>query len=130
MNLTKKLYHLSVLTMIIFSLSGCFNKTLEPHEVQKAEKITINGTSYLPEYNGLDSYLLSEEELVLGNEEHWYIHNEKLYLFADEDTKESWFENITLITEAANKHWEVVTAPTEEEKFEDMTDAFMNGASY
>ena len=129
MNLTKKLLHTALLTGLLINLSGCFNKTLEPSEITKAEEVSINGTNYVPEFNGLDAYYLSEEELVLGKQDTWYIHNEKLYLFVDEDSKEKWFSHINIMLTSANVQWELLNAPTEEEEFEDMTDAFMNGTA-
>lgn len=129
MNLTKKLLYTALLTSIIFSLSGCFYKTLEPSELTKANEVSINGTAYVPEFDGLDAYLLTQEDLVLGKKENWYIHNKKLYLFVDEDTKENWFVHMDMMIEAGEKQWEITNAPTEKEKFEDITDAFMNGTS-
>lgn len=129
MNLTKKLLYTALLTGVIFNLSGCSYKTLDPEELTKANEISINEKSYIPEYDGLDAYLLSDEELVLGTKEHWYIHNEKLYLFVDADTKEKWFTNMDLMMKLNETQWALLNVPTEEEEFEDMTDAFMNGTS-
>jgi len=130
MNLTKKLLHTALLTSIIFSLSGCFHASLEPDELTKAKEVSINGATYVPEFDGLDPYLLAQEELVLGKKENWYIHNKKLYLFVDKESKENWFVHMDIVQLAAIKQWEVISAPTEEEKFEDMTDAFNNGTSF
>ena len=113
MNLTKKLLHTALLASMTFNLTGCFYKTLEPNELTKAKEISINGTNYVPEFNGLDAYLLVQEELVLGNQENWYIHNKKLYLFVDKDTKQEWFVDMSMMIEAGNKQWEKVNAPTE-----------------
>lgn len=129
MNLTKKLLHTALLTSIIFNLTGCFYKTLEPNELTKAKEISINGTNYLPEFNGLDAFYLGQEELVLGKEENWYIHNKKLYLFVDEDTKQQWFVQMPMMIEAGTKQWEKFNTPTDE-KFEDINDTFMNGNSH
>ncbi|PHR57329.1 MAG: hypothetical protein COA44_06415 [Arcobacter sp.] len=130
MNITKKLLHASLLTSIIFNLSGCFYKTLAPSEVKKAKEISIKGVNYTPEFNGLDAYYLAKEELVLGSEDSWYIHNEKLYIFKDASSKEEWFRHMSMMNKKATKQWKKLNAPREEEKFEDMTDAFMNGTSY
>ncbi|HIC44452.1 MAG TPA: hypothetical protein EYO73_09295 [Sulfurimonas sp.] len=130
MNLTKKLLHASLLTSLLFTLSGCFNKTIEPRELTKVKEISIKGTSYIPEYKGLDPYLLADDEVVLGNKEIWYIHNEKLYLFADEDNKEQWFSSIRITNELATKKLKIITGPTEEEVFEDISDTFMNGSAH
>jgi len=115
MNLTKKLLHTALLTSIIFTQSGCLYKTLEPNELTKANEVSINGNSYIPEYDGLDPYLLSQEDLVLGKKENWYVHNKKLYLFLDEETKEKWFIHMDIMILAADKQWEKLSSPTEED---------------
>ena len=86
--------------------------------------------TYIPQFGGFCAYELADEKLVKSNPEFWYIHDKKLYLFSDEDAKDEWFKNISLMLPLSQAHWALINKPTEEEEFEDISDAFMNGATY
>jgi len=81
--------------------------------------------AYIPQFGGFCAYELADENLVLSNPEFWYIHNKKLYLFSDEDAKNEWFENISLILPQAQSQWDLLKNPSEEEEFEEVDDTFM-----
>jgi len=129
MKLTKKLLQTTLLSTMILIFAACSAKTIEPKDIEKPHEINIQGTLYIPEFKGLDPYYLSEKELVRGNEENWYIHNKKLYIFESEESKEKWFSQISSINTLALTYWELINKPSEEEEFEDMTNAFMNGTA-
>jgi len=115
MNLTKKLFKSSFFVLVLFTLTACSYKSIEPSELQKAESISINGISYTPEYDSLDAYLLADEELVLGKQAFWYIHNNKLYLFNNETHKKKWFSQMSSMLEAANAQYALTHANSAQE---------------
>lgn len=84
---------------------------------------------YVPAFGGFCAYELAEGELVLSDPEYWYIHNDRLYLFKDEDSKQEWFRDIDNMLLKAEENWNLLTKPVEEEKFEEIGDSFMNAST-
>jgi len=84
--------------------------------------------SYIPSFGGFCAYNLAEGDLVLSDPRYWYINDNKLYLFEDEDAKKEWFRKIDSMTSKAEEAWKLLN-PVHEEKFEEIGDSFMNAAS-
>ena len=74
--------------------------------------------AYIPQLGGFCAYRLADEKLVLSDPKVWYIHNEKLYLFSDEEAKTKWYMNLKMMIEKGEKEWEAVMNPADEVKKE------------
>jgi len=72
-----------------------------------------NPTAYIPEFSGFCAYELVEGDLVISDPEFWYIHNDKLYLFENEDNKQEWFRKIDSMLLKGVKAWSLVLHPLE-----------------
>jgi YHS domain-containing protein len=84
--------------------------------------------AYIPAFGGFCAYELAEGDFVLSDPEQWYIHNNRLYLFKDEDAKAEWFRAIDSMLLKAQETWKLLTQPVEEEKFEEIGESFMNAS--
>ncbi len=63
---------------------------------------------YLPKYNGYCAYELADGDLQDSDPQFWQIHNKELYLFSDEDAKEDWFREISLMLKSSEKVWDAL----------------------
>ncbi len=93
------------------------------------ERFKADPASYIPAFGGFCAYQLADGDLVLSDPAYWYIHNGRLYLFEDEDAKNEWFKDIDMMLLKGEESWKALTAPAEEEQFEEIGDTFMNAAS-
>jgi len=90
----------------------------------------VDSEKYVPIFGGFATFELTEEEQVLSNPEIWYVHNEKVYLFSDEDSKQEWFTHINEMTARAQAQWDIIIEPTEEELQQKRNEAFMFGSGF
>lgn len=127
--LRKKLFRLLFVSTAIISFCSC-SATVEPQVAYNVQEININGHMYSPEFDGQDAFSLSQEVLLIGNPDISYVHNNKLYVFKDEDSKEKWFNEMDSMLEKAQAFWALTHAPVEEEKFEKISGSFMNAPSH
>ncbi len=91
---------------------------------ENKRKFSENPERYLPAFGGFCAYELAYENLVMSDPQHWYIHNDRLYLFSSESAKEEWFEQMAALLPLADKEWKALNPP--EEVFEEIGDAFIN----
>ena len=88
------------------------------------EAFKSNPNAYIPSFGGFCAYALADEDLVLSDPKYWYIHDEKLYLFQDEDAKKEWFIHMDSMLSKAQIQWKVFN-PLKEEKFEEIGNSFI-----
>ncbi len=70
--------------------------------------------AYTPKFGGFCAYEMADEDLVNSDPKFWYIHNESLYLFNDEDAKEDWFTEIDSMLRSAQEEWSRLNTLEEE----------------
>lgn len=92
------------------------------------DAFSANPDAYIPAFGGFCAYELAEGDLEMSDPEQWYIHNNRLYLFSDEDAKAEWFRDIDTMLLKAEENWMLLPQPVEEEKFEEIGDSFMNAS--
>lgn len=93
------------------------------------ETFSSDPDAYIPAFGGFCAYEISGSKLVLSDPRYWAIHDDRLYLFSDEDAKKEWFRDIDSMILKAQEAWKLLTSPAEEEKFEEIGDSFMKASS-
>jgi len=60
---------------------------------------------YLPEFGGWCSFAVTKGFTANPNSESWMVHEDRLYLFADEKVKASWSKQLPQVLETGKKKW-------------------------
>lgn len=79
------------------------------------ESFKADPAKYIPVFGGFCAYELADEELAYSKPEFWHIHNGQVYLFSSNSAKEKWFRAMDTMIPKAQKQWDALKNPTEED---------------
>lgn len=60
---------------------------------------------FLPVFGGYCANAMAEEDVEESNPEYWYLFNDQLFLFEDEDAKAEWFRGLSNKLVSAQTFW-------------------------
>ena len=69
------------------------------------DQFKANPVQYKPQFGGWCAFAVSKGFTATPAPNAWLIHNGKLYLFADEEVKKQWTEQLPEVLETCAKKW-------------------------
>ena len=69
-------------------------------------KFKADPEKFLPEFGGYCAFAVSKGFTATPDPNSWYVHNNKLFLFADTGVKDKWISQLPDILETGTKKWQ------------------------
>ncbi|MEP1096889.1 MAG: YHS domain-containing (seleno)protein [Cyclobacteriaceae bacterium] len=70
------------------------------------ERFKANPEKFQPEFGGYCAFAVSKGFTATSDPTSWYVHNDKLFLFADVKVKDKWVSQLPDILETGTKKWQ------------------------
>lgn len=69
------------------------------------ERFKVDPEKFQPEFGGYCAFAVSKGFTATPDPNSWYVHNDKLFLFADTGVKDKWVSQLPGILETGTKKW-------------------------